>query len=84
MTITIAMTVLIATKVTMATMVTIPVKYSGYQDVFLSVSVAVLPKHSGIDDHPINLVDNKQPSYAISSHPPTLRTLFICKMDGSL
>ena len=56
--ITIAMTVLIATKVTMATMVTIPVEYLGYQDIFPSVSAAVLLKHSGIDNHPIGPVDN--------------------------
>ena len=59
--ITIAMTVLIATKVTMATMVMIPVEYSGYQGVFPSVSTAVLPKYSGIDNHPIGLVDNSHP-----------------------
>ena len=38
---------------------------------------AKLPKHTGINDHPIGLVDD------LPSHPLALRTLFIRKMDGS-
>ena len=33
----------------------------------------VLLKHTGINDHLIDLVDNKQPPYDLSSHPPTLQ-----------
>ena len=33
---------------------------------------AELPKHTGINDHPIGLVD-KPPSYDLPSHPATLR-----------
>ena len=29
----------------------------------MEVSAAKLPKHTGIDDHPIKLVDDKQPFY---------------------
>ena len=54
-TVTIAMTVLTATKVTMATMVMIPVEYSDYTNVFPSDSAAVLPKHTGVNNHSIDL-----------------------------
>ena len=40
-----------------------PAKYSVFSDVFSSDSAAQLPKHNGINDHPINLLDNKQPHY---------------------
>ena len=43
--------------------VTIPAEYLDYTDVFSPNSVAELPKHTGINDHPINLIDDKQPSY---------------------
>ena len=33
----------------------------------------MLPKHTGIKDHPINLVDDKQLSYALPSCPTALR-----------
>ena len=49
-----------------------------------SDSTTELPECTGINNHPINLVDAKQPSYALPSHPLPLRTLFICKIDGSL
>ena len=38
---------------------------------------AELPKHTGINDHPIGLVDD------LPSHPLARRILFIRKMDGS-
>ena len=44
--------------------VTIPAEYSDYTDVFSSDSAAELPEHTGINDHPIDLVDNKQPPYS--------------------
>ena len=43
--------------------VTIPAEYSDYTDVFSSDSAAELPEHTGINDHPIDLVDDKQPPY---------------------
>ena len=36
-------------------------------------TTVVPPKHTGIKDHSINLIDDKQPSYALSSCPPALR-----------
>ena len=53
--------------------VTIPAKYSHYTNVFLSDSAAELLERTGINDHPISLVDDKQPPYDLSSHPPALR-----------
>ena len=38
----------------------IPAKYSDFSDVFSSDSAAELPEYTGINDHPINLLDNKQ------------------------
>ena len=63
------MSVLIATTVTIAmtTMVMIPTEYLSYHDVFRSDSAAVLPEHTGINDHPIDLVDD------LRSYPPALR-----------
>ena len=58
--------------------------YSEHTDVSSPNSTAELPERTGINNHPINLVDDKQPSYALPSHPLPLRTLFICKIDGSL
>ena len=37
----------------------IPAEYSDFSDVFSSDSVAELPEHIGINDHFINLLDNK-------------------------
>ena len=41
----------------------IPTKYSDFSNVFSSDSAAELPEHTGINDHPINLLDDKQPPY---------------------
>ena len=43
--------------------------YLEHTNIFSADSTAVvLPEHIGIKDHPIDLVDDKQPSYALSSH----------------
>ena len=39
--------------------VIVPPEYSDYADVFLEASAVELPKHTGINNHPINLVDDK-------------------------
>ena len=39
--------------------VTVPAKCSYHTDVSSPNSTVELPKHTGINDHPINLVDNK-------------------------
>ena len=41
----------------------IHIKYSDFSNVFFSDSVAELPEHTGINDHIIDLLDNKQPLY---------------------
>ena len=41
----------------------IPAEYSDFSNVFSSDSAAELPEHTGINDHPINLLDDKQPPY---------------------
>ena len=41
----------------------IPAKYSDFSNVFSSDSAAELPEHNKINDHPINLLDNKQLPY---------------------
>ena len=38
----------------------IPAKYSNFSNVFSSDSAAELPQHTGINDHYIDLLDNKQ------------------------
>ena len=50
--------------------VMIPAKYLVYTNVFPLVFVVVLPKHSGIDNHLIDLVD--------SSHPITFQVTCYC------
>ena len=52
-------------------------EYSDFSNVFSSDSAAELLEHTGIDDHPINLLDNKQPSYGLiySLEPVELETL---------
>ena len=55
--------------------VTIPSKYLDYTNIFLSDSVAEPPKHTSIDNYPINLIYNCLPMH---------QTLSICKIDGSL
>lgn len=39
-------------------------EYSDYADLFLEASVVELLKYTGINDHHINLVDDKQPFYS--------------------
>ena len=41
----------------------IRVEYSDFSNVFSSDSVAELSEYTGINNHPINLLDNKQPPY---------------------
>ena len=41
----------------------IPTEYSNFSNVFSSDSAAELPEHNGINDHPIDLLDNKQSPY---------------------
>ena len=41
----------------------IPVEYSDFSNVFSSDSAAELPEHTGINDHLINLLNDKQPLY---------------------
>ena len=41
----------------------IPAEYSDFSNVFSSDSAAELPEHTRINDHPINLLDDKQPPY---------------------
>ena len=53
--------------------VTIPAEYSGYNDIFPSDFAAELLEHIGINNHPIDLVDNKQPPCDLSSHLPALQ-----------
>ena len=55
-------------------LVMIPAAYSEHTDVFSADSTAVvLPEHTGIKDHPIDLEDDKQPSYALPSCLPVLQ-----------
>ena len=42
----------------------IPAEYSDFSNVFSSDSAAELPEYIGINDHPINLLDDKQPPYS--------------------
>ena len=55
----------------------IPVEYSDFSDVFSPDSAAELPEHTGFNDHPIDLVDGKQPPYGpiYSLGPMELETL---------
>ena len=57
--------------------VTIPAEYLDYTDVFSPDSAAELPEHTGINDHPIDLIDDKQPPYGpiYSLGPVELETL---------
>ena len=41
------------------------VEYSNFSNVFSSNSAAELPEHIGINNHSINLLDNKQPLYSL-------------------
>ena len=55
----------------------ISTEYSDFSNVFSSDSTAELPEHTGINDHPINLLDDKQllynPIYSLG--PVELETL---------
>ena len=55
----------------------IPAKYSDFSNVFSSDSAAELPEYIGINDYPINLLDDKQPPYGpiYSLKPMELETL---------
>ena len=52
-------------------------EYSDFSNIFSSDSAAELPEYNGINDHPINLLDNKQPPYGpiYSLGPMELETL---------
>ena len=43
--------------------ITIPSKYADYTDVFSPDSTAKLPEYTGINNYPIDLIDDKQPPY---------------------
>ena len=43
--------------------VIVPPEYLDYANVFLKASATELLKYTGINNHPIDLVDNKQPPY---------------------
>ena len=45
--------------------VTIPSEYADYTDVFSPDSAAELPKDTSINDHLIDLIDDKQPPYSL-------------------
>ncbi len=55
----------------------VPRKYADFVDVFSPKLAAKLPKHTGINDHAIKLVDNQQPPYGpiYSLGPVKLETL---------
>ena len=55
----------------------IPAEYSHFSNVFSSDSAAELPEYIRINDHPINLLDDKQPPYGpiYSLGPVELETL---------
>ena len=57
--------------------VTISSEYADYTNVFLPDSEAELPEHTGINDYPIDLIDDKQPLYGpiYSLRPMKLETL---------
>ena len=44
----------------------IPAEYSEFSDVFSLDSTAELREYTRINDHPINLLDNKQPPYGLT------------------
>ena len=58
----------------------IPAKYSDFSNVFSSHSAIELLEHTGINDHPINLLDKKQPPYGpiYSLGPVELEMLKTC------
>ena len=56
----------------------IPAEYSDFSDIFFSDSVAELLEYTGINNHPVNLLDDKQPLYN-SIYSPGLVELEILK-----
>ena len=58
-------------------LVTIPVEYSDFEDVFFKESAMVLPEHTEINMHVIDLEESKQPPYGpiYSLGPVELETL---------
>ena len=40
-------------------------EYFDFSNVFSSDSAEEQPEHTGINDHPINMLDNKQPPYGL-------------------
>ena len=40
-------------------------EYSNFSNIFSSDFAVELPEHTGINDHPINLLDDKQPFYSL-------------------
>ena len=57
--------------------ITIPSEYANYTDVFSPDSAAELPKHIGINHHPIDLINDTQPPYdpIYNLEPGELETL---------
>ena len=55
----------------------IPTEYSDFADAFSPELASELPEHTGINDHAIELVDERQPSYGLSYSlgPVELETL---------
>ena len=53
----------IAAFVANEALISIPTEYSNFADVFSLELASELPKHTGINDHAIKLVDDQQPSY---------------------
>ena len=55
----------------------ISAEYSDFSNVFSSDSAAELPEHTGINNHPINLLNDKQPPYGLiyNLEPVELETL---------
>lgn len=45
--------------------ITIFLEYTDYTNIFSSDSATELSKHTGIKNHPINLVDDKQPPFGL-------------------
>ncbi len=55
----------------------VPNEYADFADVFSPKLAAELPEHTGINDHAIELVDDRQPPYGpiLSLGPVKLETL---------
>ena len=53
----------------------VPAEYSDFADVFSPDLASELPKHTGINNHAIELVDSQQPPYGHSLGPVELESL---------